>query len=62
MVMRVWYETFLLIMINDIRRVQASNLVVKFADDINVGIMVTMAVMPLVWRLTILRSGRKQIK
>ena len=62
MVMRVWYETFLLIMINDIRRVQASNLVVKFADDINVGIMVTMAVMLLVWRLTILRSGRKQIK
>ena len=60
--MRVWYETFLLIMINDIRRVQASNLVVKFADDINVGIMVTMAVMLLVWRLTILRSGRKQIK
>ena len=39
--MRVWYETFLLIMINDIRPVQASNLVVKFADDINLGIMVT---------------------
>ena len=39
--MRVWYETFLLIMINDIRPVKASNLVVKFADDINLGIMVT---------------------
>ncbi len=29
------------IMINDIRPVQASNLIVKFADDINLGIKVT---------------------
>jgi hypothetical protein len=29
------------IMINDIRPVQASNLIVKFADDINPGIKVT---------------------
>ena len=29
------------IMINDIRPVQAFNLIVKFADDINLGIMVT---------------------
>ncbi|CAB4044485.1 Hypothetical predicted protein, partial [Paramuricea clavata] len=28
-------------MINDIRPVQASNLIVKFADDINLGIKVT---------------------
>ena len=49
------------IMINDIRPVQASNLIVKFADDINVGIKVANDSDTSIWKLTITRSGRTQI-
>jgi hypothetical protein len=51
------------IMINDIRPVQASNLIVKFADDINLGFRLRsqMIVTPLIWKQTILSTGRKQI-
>ena len=51
------------IMINDIRPVQDSNLNVKFAEDINIGIKVTddNDVILLIWKLIISRSGRKKI-